>query len=203
MSEHLSGATTFGPLAGPVVECAQQKRPPCCRTKLRTGAWPATVRRAQNRIRIKPYQRKRRWYWRMSEGSDVAGKVPSGPCSIRPPAPGRSTSGWPPNGKAYLAPRCASHQWPACIPRPGGNSGLELARSPVSRAFCVIRHLGSTSRGITKKICPRESRVTNKNQALSGWVGVSGSVSGSVSGWGRCVGFAVGHDTTRHSSARY
>jgi hypothetical protein len=33
-------------------------------------AW-ATVRRAQNRIRIKPYQRKRRWYWRMSEGSDA------------------------------------------------------------------------------------------------------------------------------------
>ena len=27
-------------------------------------AW-ATVRRAQNHMRIKPYQRERRWYWRM------------------------------------------------------------------------------------------------------------------------------------------
>ena len=30
-------------------------------------AW-ATVRRAQNHMRIKPYQRERRWYWRMPEG---------------------------------------------------------------------------------------------------------------------------------------
>jgi hypothetical protein len=30
----------------------------------------------------------------------------SGPCSIRPAVPCRSTSGWPPTGKTYLAPRC-------------------------------------------------------------------------------------------------